>query len=78
MKLSETPMCEPCMRRGIVAIAMLVDHKHEISDGGAPLDYDNLESMCRACHERKTKAKKRERDADTVQPPDCPEQTPWS
>ncbi len=31
-----------------------VDHIVEIARGGAPLDYLNLQTVCRPCHRRKT------------------------
>lgn len=31
-----------------------VDHIREIARGGASLDYDNLQTLCKACHRRKT------------------------
>ena len=30
------------------------DHKHEIKDGGAPLDEHNIELLCINCHNTKT------------------------
>ena len=39
------PLCAECQRQGIVTAAELVHHKVEIADGGAPLDFDNLESL---------------------------------
>lgn len=32
------------------------DHKVELKDGGAPLDDENVELLCAACHNRKTAA----------------------
>ncbi|MFZ0891619.1 MAG: HNH endonuclease signature motif containing protein [Thermoplasmata archaeon] len=32
-----------------------VDHILEIGSGGAPLDYDNLQTLCRPCHREKTR-----------------------
>ena len=46
------PLCEECQRQGRVTAAELVHHKREISQGGEPLDVDNLESLCRSCHSR--------------------------
>ena len=46
------PLCEECERQGRVVVADLVHHKVEISEGGAPLDLKNLESLCHACHNR--------------------------
>jgi 5-methylcytosine-specific restriction endonuclease McrA len=31
-----------------------VDHIREIARGGASLDYDNLQTLCKSCHRRKT------------------------
>ena len=46
------PLCEECQRQGRVAAADHVHHKVEISQGGEPLDVENLESLCRSCHSR--------------------------
>jgi 5-methylcytosine-specific restriction enzyme A len=45
IKLSKTPLCERCFEP-----ATDVHHKREIRDGGDVFDYDNLESLCHACH----------------------------
>jgi len=34
--------------------ADLVDHIKEIKDGGSPYDLDNLQSLCKSCHNKKT------------------------
>lgn len=56
------PLCEECLRKGRTEPANVVDHIKEITDGGDPLDWNNLQSLCRACHNRKT-AKERQRRA---------------
>ncbi len=33
---------------------MEVDHVVEIARGGAPLSYENLQTLCKACHRAKT------------------------
>jgi 5-methylcytosine-specific restriction protein A len=43
-----------CAARGRITAAVLVDHIKPIRDGGAILDDDNLQSLCRACHDAKT------------------------
>jgi len=48
----EHPLCEECLRQGIITPAEMVHHVVEITDGGDPLDWDNLESLCLACHNR--------------------------
>lgn len=50
LKLSENPLCE-C---GCKQPATEVDHIIPISQGGEPLDWDNLQSLTAACHSRKT------------------------
>jgi 5-methylcytosine-specific restriction protein A len=48
----EHPLCEACLRDGVVKPADLVHHKVEISEGGDPFDVENLESLCTSCHNR--------------------------
>lgn len=54
VKLAREPMCEECARQGRVTPAQMVDHIIPINKGGAPLDVDNLQSLCNACHARKS------------------------
>lgn len=50
--------CEICgSRRGLVA-----DHKHEIKDGGARLDPNNIELLCAPHHNSKTAAARARRN----------------
>ena len=48
--LSRHPMCESCQTRP----AELVDHIIPLKAGGARLDEDNLQALCRKCHGYKT------------------------
>jgi 5-methylcytosine-specific restriction endonuclease McrA len=32
----------------------MVDHIHEIAEGGDPLAVSNLQTLCRSCHEKKS------------------------
>jgi len=59
--LREEPLCRRCAQFGIYTEATVVDHIHEIKDGGSHLDRDNAQSLCNSCHLRKTaeEAKKR-------------------
>ena len=52
--LRRQPLCEMCLARGVSKAADLVDHITEIKDGGARLDFANLQSLCWACHGSKT------------------------
>jgi 5-methylcytosine-specific restriction protein A len=56
-KLAETPLCEPCERRGDIVAANTVDHRVSISSGGEAFpSLAGLMSMCHACHNTKTAA----------------------
>lgn len=43
------PFCVVCNRP-----ANVIDHIKEIRDGGAPLALENLQSLCHACHNKKS------------------------
>lgn len=54
-KLSDEPLCQPCLRLGRVVVANTVDHRLAISQGGDPFpSLDDLESCCAPCHSEKT------------------------
>lgn len=56
-KLSETPLCEPCARRGLHVIAEHVDHVVSIRSGGPAFPaLAGLRSLCASCHSIKTNA----------------------
>ena len=54
VKLEQNPMCEECERNGRYTPAQMVDHIVPINKGGASLDIENLQSLCNACHARKS------------------------
>lgn len=57
LKLSETPLCETCARRGRHVIAEHVDHIVSIASGGHAFPaIDGLRSLCPPCHSIKTNA----------------------
>ena len=53
-KLRQNPICEQCIRIGLIIPAQVVDHIVPINKGGAALDIDNLQSLCHPCHNRKS------------------------
>lgn len=53
-KLRDQPLCEECLRQNRITPAVLVDHIIPIKNGGAKLDYNNLQSLCQVCHEIKS------------------------
>ena len=52
-QLKREPLCVECMRAGRVQPAEIADHIQPIREGGARLDRENIQSLCRACHNRK-------------------------
>ncbi len=54
-KLAHSPLCEDCNERGLTTAATEVDHVHRLEDGGTHSD-ENLRSLCKSCHSRKTVA----------------------
>lgn len=51
-KLKETPLCERCFARGRITPATLVHHKDRNRSNRS---WENLESLCNACHEEEHK-----------------------
>lgn len=62
-KLARNPLCEHCLARGRSVPTEEVDHIVELRDGGAMWDITNLQSLCKPCHNRKTLAEKKKRNA---------------
>jgi len=59
--LQATPWCVLCAERGIITPATVVDHivPHK-GDEALFYDFDNLQSLCKGCHDRhKQRAEKR-------------------
>jgi len=54
-----------CQAEGRTVVAVIVDHVVEIKDGGASFSEDNAQSLCHACHNRKT-AKEKEKRGGSV------------
>ena len=50
-----------CQKCGARDTRLIADHIIEIVDGGAPLDVSNGMTLCIACHNRKTAAKRADR-----------------
>jgi 5-methylcytosine-specific restriction protein A len=48
------PLCEHCLILDILTPYHTIDHKTPISEGGEPLDLDNLQTLCKQCHAIKT------------------------
>jgi len=56
--LAEHPLCEKHLEEGKTVPAYDVDHIIPLSQGGERLDPDNLQALCRRCHNKKTGRRK--------------------
>jgi len=54
-QLAVEPLCRHCREQGRTTAATDVDHILAINDGGDAWDGENLQSLCRSCHSRKTR-----------------------
>lgn len=50
------PLCEICAARGMTVVAAEVHHKTPIKAGGRLLDQENMQSLCKSCHQIMTKS----------------------
>lgn len=50
----QNPICVHCEERGLVTAVQEVDHIKPLRFGGAKFDFDNLQSLCKSCHGRKS------------------------
>lgn len=53
-QLTDHPYCTECLKKGVYTKATMVDHIKPIKRGGNRLDPNNLQSLCWACHSRKS------------------------
>lgn len=49
------PFCEKCLTNGKHTFGTSVDHIKSLKLGGDPFDWDNLETLCAKCHNKKTR-----------------------
>jgi len=52
--IRQQPLCVRCKENGRAVDADVVDHMHELRDGGSALDSNNLQSLCHHHHNRKS------------------------
>ena len=51
---SMNPLCEECERAGYITSGQEVDHIKPMRLGGASLSINNLQTLCKSCHARKS------------------------
>jgi 5-methylcytosine-specific restriction protein A len=59
LQLRDEPLCRQCRAAGKLIEAVVVDHIIAIEFGGAKLDPNNLQSLCKPCHNSKTRTDER-------------------
>lgn len=50
----DNPLCEECKRNGKVTEGKDIDHITPIRFGGEPFDFNNLQTLCKTCHNKKS------------------------
>ena len=63
---TKTGLCERCLKKGLIVPAKEVHHKirlteKNINDPKVALNFDNLEALCVACHDREHEEDARQR-----------------
>ncbi|WP_093828052.1 HNH endonuclease [Spirosoma endophyticum] len=53
-QLEKQPLCEHCLQKKILTVATVGNHIKPIRFGGEPLDENNVMSLCKSCHARKS------------------------
>lgn len=52
--VEENPLCVHCLDRGLTTAVQEVDHIKPLRLCGAKFDFENLQSLCKSCHARKS------------------------
>ena len=60
LKRQISPLCELCLKRGVLTPFHTIDHIKPILEGGEPYDIENTQTLCNTCHRIKS-AKERHR-----------------
>lgn len=47
-------MCQACLRKDLIRVGTDCDHIKPVSKGGDMWDINNIELLCRQCHQEKT------------------------
>ena len=48
------PVCVKCKEKGIVKASAVTDHIQRVNAGGDHYNEDNLQALCRSCHNSKS------------------------
>ena len=53
------PICVECEKVGMISPAEVTDHIKPINEGGEVWSLENLQSLCRRCHDQKSASESR-------------------
>ena len=53
--IQRNPLCKQCDSEGLLKGAEVVDHITPISQGGSEYALSNLQSLCKVCHDKKSR-----------------------
>ena len=51
--MRKQPLCQECLKNGVIKKGDVVDHITPIEKGGSPTAEKNLQVLCHACHNKK-------------------------
>lgn len=54
LMLQKFPLCVECLKKGLTVAASVVDHIKQVSKGGDGWSEDNLQCLCKKCHDSKS------------------------
>jgi 5-methylcytosine-specific restriction enzyme A len=70
--LQQEPLCRECKKKGRVTAATIADHITSLAKRGAAYDFDNMQPLCRRCHDKKTLVEQGKRPRPTIGPDGWP------
>lgn len=53
-QLTLKPLCEKCLEEDVTVLATVADHIVPVKKGGSGYDLENLQSLCKRCHDSKS------------------------
>ena len=56
--LQKNPLCVQCKAKGVINGAEVIDHILPIRQGGDMYNEMNLQSMCKVCHDKKSRSER--------------------
>lgn len=74
MLFAQEPLCRPCKAKGRTTAATMCDHIVPLAKSGAAHSIENLQPICRSCHQDKSNRDKGHRVKPRIQPDGWPKE----